>query len=136
MRYEGNLYKGIFWYWFARYIRRRDAILFGTCISCGSFKSFEELQAGHFAPAGSCGMALIFDEANVNGECGRCNAFDGAHLWGYARNLDKRYGKGTAEKLQARYDKRHQIITKEWSQTKYIQEIDKYRDLYDKLTDL
>lgn len=133
LRYTSNIYKGIYWYYLARYVRARDARAYGTCISCGKPKTYDELQAGHFAAAGSCGFDLVFDERNVNGECGGCNAYDENHLWGYARNLDLRYGKGTAKKLQDRYDKRHQTTTKEWSQDEYIRRIKEMAKRYNEI---
>lgn len=131
LRYTANVYKGVYWYWLARFIRARDASRYGTCISCGKPKTFEELQAGHFASAGNCGFDLLFDEGNLNGECGYCNAYDGNHLWGYAKNLDARYGKGTAQKLQKRYERRHQTITKEWSVLEYKRRIEEIRAKYE-----
>lgn len=131
MRYKGL--KGIYWCWLARYIRMRDFLRYGTCVSCGGRKTYEELQAGHFAPASSCGFALLFDERNLNAECGGCNGFDSMHLLGYARNLDVRYGPGTADGLQERYGARHQNTMKEWSKLEYEREVgaivEKYRDL-------
>ena len=117
LRYKNPIEKGIAWYWFAHFIRKRDAIKWGTCISCGQRKTFEEMDAGHFAPAGDCGLDLLMDEVNVNGECQRCNAWDEAHLWGYEKNLDTRYGTGTASELKKRYSARFGTITKgiNWS---------------------
>ncbi len=119
LRYRQPLEKGVYWYWLARYIRARDAFKWGSCISCGKPKSFEQLQAGHFMPAGSCGFALLFDERNLNGECERCNAWDDTHLLGYAENLDLRYGKDTARGLRVRYEMRNSHITREWSRADY-----------------
>lgn len=135
LRYESNIYKGIFWYWFARYVRMRDALKWGTCISCGKPKVYEELQAGHFASAGSCGFFLLFDERNVNGECGYCNGYDENHLWGYERNLDRRFGKGTAAKLKDRYQRYKCGETKkEWSTKQYIEKIEEYKLGFDELS--
>jgi hypothetical protein len=100
LRYVGPVEKGFAWYWFARYVRLRDFKKYGTCIACNLPKPLEKLQAGHFSAAGSCGVELLMDETNVNGECDTCNAFDNFHLFGYAKNLDLRYGEGTANRLR------------------------------------
>lgn len=112
LRYKSIPLKGIAWYWFAKYIRLRDAQTWGKCISCGKPKTFEELDAGHFAPARDCGLGLLMDALNVNGECFYCNQWNPTHLWGYEKNLDIRYGTGIAESLKKRYENRNQIINK------------------------
>ena len=53
-------------------------------------------------PARDCGIELLFDLTNVNAECFSCNGFDETHLLGYAENLDKRLGSGTALSLRKR----------------------------------
>jgi len=102
LRYRNPPEKGIYWYLFSQFVRRRDVEKYGTCISCGKPITYETAQAGHFMPASNCGRDLLFDPLNVNAECGQCNAFDEAHLLGYAENLDKRYGAGTALSLRKR----------------------------------
>ncbi len=103
LRYKTPPEKGIYWYLFSLYIRQRDVEKYGTCISCGKPITVDTCDAGHFIPAGSCGRDLLFDERNVNAECGRCNAWDEGHLFGYEKNLDLRYGEGTAQALKERY---------------------------------
>lgn len=124
LRYS-KVEKGIYWYWLARFVRLRDSGVWRRCISCDQPKAFKTLQAGHFAPAGNCGFSLLFDLQNINGECGGCNAFDGGHLIGYAANLNKRYGLGTAEELTKRYQAAHYQgqTSKEWSKEEYIARI-------------
>lgn len=122
LRYKSNPLKGLYWYLFSIKVRKRDFEKYGTCISCGTpVFSWREFDAGHYIAAGQCGFALLFDERNVNGECGGCNGFDGTHLIGYAKRLDERYGEGTAQKLYDRYcDVQFKAkITKEWSAGEY-----------------
>lgn len=119
-RYKGP--KGRFWDHFSDYIRLRDFLRYGTCISCGrKVRSYKDLQAGHYMAAGNCGFALVFNEFNVNGECAGCNAFDLNHHVGYRENLNKRYGEGTAEKLEDMYRDSHfrGKTTKEWTKLEY-----------------
>lgn len=127
LRYSNPIEKGICWYWFAMYIRARDAERWGRCISCGKVKTFEQLQAGHFAPAGGSGIDLLMDEMNVHGECNDCNAFDQMHLLGYARNLNIRYGKGTAEALEARRMRGKTDTGKEPTKAEYLERASHYR---------
>jgi len=100
LRYSGNIEKGVAWFWFARFVRARDAKKYGTCIACGKPFPYEKLQAGHFRAASNCGHGLLMDETNVNGECEQCNAWDDMHLFGYAQGLDDRHGEGTSFRLR------------------------------------
>lgn len=99
LRYTNPPEKGVYWHYMSLWIRKRDTERYGECISCEKEITMENAQAGHFMPAHDCGRDLLFDPINLNAECGYCNAFDDTHLLGYAKNLDKRYGKGTADKL-------------------------------------
>jgi hypothetical protein len=99
-RYKNPIEKGIYWYYFSLEIRKRDVEIWGKCISCGRKITLETCDAGHFMPARDCGRDLLFDPVNVNAECKHCNAFDGAHLLGYAEGLDRRYGEGTANTMR------------------------------------
>jgi len=120
MRYTNPPEKGIYWYYFSKEVRKRDVEKYGTCISCGRPIEFETCQAGHFMPASTCGRDLLFDPLNVNAECARCNAWDETHLLGYAENLDKRYGEGTAISLRKRredYQKGGPL--KDWKASEY-----------------
>lgn len=77
-------------------------------------------------PADDCGRDLLFDERNVNAECPKCNAFDDAHLLGYAENLDKRYGPGTALELRdrrRRYLSGLDGVVKDWKGKEYAEMI-------------
>lgn len=103
LRYKNPPEKGVYWFYFSRFVRGRDVTEYGTCISCGRPITVETSQAGHFAPASSCGRDLIFDPINVNAECERCNAWDEGHLFGYERNLRLRYGDVAVDDLKRRY---------------------------------
>jgi Bacteriophage Lambda NinG protein len=119
-RYKGN--KGKYWTLLSEFVRRRDFIQFGRCISCGNpVSDWREFDAGHFIAAGGGGFALLFDERNVNGECQYDNAFNETHLVLYKRGLDERYGAGTSDHLEERYRDFHfkGKTTKEWSKKEY-----------------
>lgn len=118
-RYEGL--KGVYWYLLSQYVRRRDFAAYHRCISCNKWANdWAELQAGHFIAAGTGGFALLFDQRNVNGECGYCNGFDENHLVGYERGLDDRYGEQVAEDLKQEYlASRAGTPQKGWSDMEY-----------------
>lgn len=129
MRYKGI--KGRFWKVFSDFIRLRDFKKYnGQCISCGRTVLYESLQAGHFAPAGNCGFALLFDEVNVNGECSTCNGFDRGHLIGYKNRLIERYGKKKVDELEKKYNDSHfkGITTKCWTKREYEVKIVEYKE--------
>lgn len=121
LRYKNPPEKGVYWYYFSRYIRERDVRMWGTCISCGKPITFDTCDAGHFMPASGCGRDLLFDERNVNAECSRCNAWDDTHLLGYAEGLDTRYGIDTSMTLRLRkraYEDGPRI--KDWKASEYL----------------
>lgn len=126
-RYVGR--KGIYWNLLSKYIRMRDFNKYGTCISCGKeFNTWKDSQAGHYAPAGDCGFALLFDERNIHGECPSCNnpRFSPGKLIPYRQALVKRYGEKWVKKLDADYAAK--VTTKEWTQKEYHTEILKLQD--------
>ncbi len=126
MRYKGI--KGRFWVVFADFIRQRDTRKYhGRCVACRRVRT---LQAGHYAPAGNCGFALLFDERNVNGECAGCNAFDSGHLIPYRAGLVERYGEAWVLQLEADYNaSRYKGKTShEWSKKEYEEKIREYKE--------
>lgn len=123
LRYLNPPEKGVYWAYVSDYVRKRDVSQYGTCISCGKKITYETAQAGHFMPAANCGKDLLFDLRNVNAECEGCNAFDEAHLLGYAEGLDRRYGPGTATSLRNRreqYQARKEVV-KDWKGSEYAE---------------
>lgn len=115
-----DILRGMLWNVFSKYIRTRDA---GKCISCGMKKSFEELQAGHYAPVGGTSVDLWFYEPNVNGECEKCNAFDSFHLIPMRRNLIQKWGKETILNIEK---KKQQKLSVKWEEMDYVKLIKYY----------
>lgn len=133
-RYKGI--KGKFWTIFSEFIRKRDFYKYGTCITCGKrFETWQEGQAGHFAPAGNCGFYLLFDERNVHAECSYDNGFNTGHLIQYKTNLIHRYGQDYVGTVEGFYnDSRYKgKVTKEWSKKEYQEKIEEYRRKIDKI---
>lgn len=121
-RYKGL--KGIYWHLISKYVRLRDFIKYGTCISCGrKFEKWNDAQAGHYAPAGNCGFALLFDKRNINAECASCNnpRFSPGKLIPYRSNLVKRYGEKYVKEIDEAYSKK--VMMKEYSKLEYDREI-------------
>jgi len=124
LRYKTPPEKGVYWYYISLFVRKRDVEKYGVCISCGKPITVETSNAGHFMPASSCGRDLLFYLRNLNAECPHCNAWDETHLLGYAENLDKRYGKCTADalrSLRATYLDGDRV--KDWTAKEYAQKI-------------
>jgi hypothetical protein len=83
------------------YVSRRDAGGSGyvRCITCTTVKHWKEMDNGHFVSRNY--LSTRFDPRNCNTQCPTCNRFKSGeqHLHGLA--IDRKYGKGTAEQLQA-----------------------------------
>lgn len=125
LRYKNPYEKGVYWYYFSLEVRKRDVAKYGVCISCSKPISVDTCDAGHFIPASSCGRDLLFDPLNVNAECGRCNAWDEGHLFGYERGLVARYGKEAPLLLKDKYFiyKKSDVPIKDWKASEYAEKI-------------
>lgn len=125
LRYKHPAEKGIYWYYFSLFTRQRDVQQWGTCISCGKPITVETSQAGHFIAAHGGGRDLLFDYLNVNAECPNCNGNDENHLWGYERNLIKRYGPEAPKLLKDKFFLYKQLTepVKDWNAATYAQMI-------------
>jgi len=108
------------WRWFAgkldkafsKWIRYRDTKDgFGKCISCGKFKAYEELDAGHFI--GRQHLGTRWDEKNVHAQCRYCNRFDEGNKGNYRAALVAKYGPDILDQLAVakKLGARHPSIT-------------------------
>lgn len=98
-----------FWRIFSTYTRMRDK---GICFSCGKeipdyYDRYGTLQpgwkaahAGHFITAKSCGLALYFNEFNVNCQCYHCNINLSGNWVEYERNIKEKWGQGKVDELK------------------------------------
>lgn len=131
LKYESNIEKSVYWFFFSNVRKMEDLLKYGTCVSCG--RTITELDdkanAGHYVPTANCGFTLVFHPLNVSLECAYCNGFDEGHLIGYGFELDKRYGEGTARKLL----QMKQQTTKEWTTLEYRAKIPEMRERYTQL---
>lgn len=108
--------------WFNKFIRLRDG---DKCISCG--KKGGQIQAGHFVPK-SRGEIIRYDERNVSSQCLRCNYFLSGNLGNYRVALDKKFGKGTVDKLEQKAN-----TSKPYSREKLRDLIKKYKNKIEEL---
>lgn len=104
---------------FSRYVRLRDGKKINNewhteCITCGAWKPIAQMQAGHFVSR-SCNL-LRYNEENVNAQCVGCNMFKGGEQYIYGKNLDLKYGDGTAEKLHNQRRQTHKLTIDELEQ--------------------
>lgn len=84
---------------FSRYIRLKDADLYGNiiCYCCGDKLNWKMADAMHFIPRAH--MYTRFMEENVHAGCQQCNRFKSGELALYARHLE-RDRNGSVEMLQ------------------------------------
>jgi len=100
-------------------VRLRDK--FKPCISCGcQWKS--NFQAGHCYAAGNY-KSLRFDFFNINGQCEKCNLFEGGKETDYLLMLPARIGRIQFKKLNQRATK-DKKFNKHWTNTE-LDEINK-----------
>lgn len=120
------------WKVFSEYIRLRDADENGfiTCITSGRRVHWRESDAGHFISRRH--MATKYNEKNVNAQSRHDNRFASGKQFEYALAIDRKYGKGTAEKLLILSKQTCKIGQFEIDQmTKYYQE--KVKELKSKI---
>ena len=84
-------------YWFSKYIRQRDK---GQCYTCKNKNEPKKMQNGHFVPRQY--LLTRYDEINNHCQCYACNILYGGQPDTYALNLERDYGKGIIEKLNAK----------------------------------
>jgi len=87
------------WKVFSQYIRLRDADENGicTCITCPRRAHWKKMDTGHGIPRQH--KATKYNEKNNHAQCKPCNGFEGGKREIYKEQVDKRYGKGTWDKM-------------------------------------
>jgi hypothetical protein len=83
---------------FSIYIRRKGAINdIAACFTCGKQDHWKKLQNGHFQSRKH--YPTRWDEINCQIQCAGCNVFKYGEQYVFGNRLDKKYGRGTAERL-------------------------------------
>jgi hypothetical protein len=104
-----------------RYARLRDCKDGGAnCISCGEYKSFEDLDGGHFIATTS--SAVRFDERNINAQCIKCNRFLGGNARHYLKGMIKKYGQEVVDELESQ-----EFTIRKWRADELIDLIQDYK---------
>lgn len=85
---------------FSLYIRTKDADGYGRvrCFTCMRRRHYSEMHCGHFASRKN--MCTKFLEINNHVQCPTCNVSYDGNMSNYRRNLDRTYGKGTADYIE------------------------------------
>lgn len=83
---------------FSQYIRLREAKNGTTqCFTCGKIDSWKSLQNGHFMSRKH--YSTRWDEVNCQVQCSGCNVFRYGEQYIFSKNLDQKYGVGTADAM-------------------------------------
>lgn len=106
---------------FSKFIRQRDK---GQCYTCPKKAEPKFMQCGHFVPRQY--LAVRYDEVNCHCQCYACNMLYNGQPSRFALNLERDYGIGTVERLEAQ----RQVITKDFP---YKELIERYQRLLTEL---
>lgn len=89
----------LLWKVFSEYIRIRDADENGyiRCATSGRMVHWKEADAGHFISRRH--LSTKFDERNVHAQSRHDNRFQSGKQYEFGLFIDKKYGKGTVDKL-------------------------------------
>lgn len=89
------------WPVFSEYIRLRDSNENGfcTCITCPNIRYWKNMDCGHGISRGH--MGTKYHEENNHAQCKICNCHKRGNPVEYKKAVDKKYGPGTWEKIQA-----------------------------------
>jgi hypothetical protein len=85
--------------YFSLYIRHSNAVNgLCRCVTCSGMFSIDSIHCGHFMSRRY--EATRYDEKNCAPQCVSCNSFHQGRQFRFGQEIDKRHGKGTAEKLE------------------------------------
>tara|TARA_R110000824_G_scaffold387303_1_gene582534 strand:- start:1628 stop:2032 length:405 start_codon:yes stop_codon:yes gene_type:complete len=114
--------------WFSLFIRIRDAddLGFVMCFTSKRFYHYKNIHAGHFMSRKS--HSTRWDEYNVQPQSAADNIFAQGRQYQFGKELDFKYGEGTAERLQ---QKARQI--QKFSRSDYEEKISYYKLAVEKL---
>lgn len=85
---------------FSKYIRVKETKDgYGRCVSCGAYKAYDQLDAGHFI--NRQWRSLRWSEENVHVQCIKCNRFDEGNAVGYTLYMVDKFGRDKVDYLRA-----------------------------------
>jgi len=84
---------------FSEFIRLRDSDGhgYGKCFTCSYRAPYKQMDCGH--GIGRQHKSTKYHEQNNHIQCKRCNGFEGGQQAIYKEEVEKKYGKGTWDKL-------------------------------------
>lgn len=88
------------WNHFSKFIRLRDRFPgsdYCKCASCPRMKHWKLMDAGHFISRTH--KSTKYNEKNVLAQCPHCNRFNQGEQMNMSIEVDRRFGKGTADML-------------------------------------
>lgn len=85
---------------FSKYIRQREADYKGEvkCFTCPAKKHWKKMQCGHFQSR--VHSATRWELRNTAPQCVGCNIYKQGQQFIFGKNLDKKYGEGTADEME------------------------------------
>lgn len=114
---------------FSKFIRLRDSDNNGRCkcITCSrdGYWTKEGMQAGHFQTRTK--YSTRWDEQNVHAQCDGCNMRNGGQQYVHGKEIDKKYGEGTADAIVLRSNQTKKFTTFELKEMRkhYLAEVNK-----------
>lgn len=118
------------WSILSDYVRLRDFIKYGTCISSGErINAWGDTDAGHYVTMGGHGVSVGFSDINIHAQSKRDNAWGGMEAGArYKDNLVKRYGEEILKEIEIL--KHKSVSADDWFF------IEKIKEIYDKFSQL
>lgn len=100
LRYSGL--KGKTWKILSDYVRLRDFILYGFCISSGKkIENWNDTDAGHYVSMGGHDALVGFSDINIHAQAKSDNAFGGMEAGArYRDELVRRYGENILVEIE------------------------------------
>ena len=105
------------------YVRERDFKKYHQCVSCDRvFMSWQEGQAGHYRPWGSCNSWMKFCVDNIALQCASCNGpMSGADTgYRFGEEMKRRYGAKHLEWIEKENEKYRGKKIEEWELVEFI----------------
>jgi len=70
---------------------------YAKCVTCKKMNHWRKMHCGHFMVRQN--QATRYDRENTGIQCVNCNTFSEGRQYDFAKYLDRKYGEGTAERM-------------------------------------